>query len=66
MHQERPRADIQARLDTAFELRGLTLPDLRAVATRRGLSAKGSRRALVVRIYRDMVELDGVIRFSCR
>lgn len=60
-----PRPNIQARLDAAFTLRAMTINDLRGMATWRGLSAKGSRRRVMVRIYRDMVNLDGVIRFSC-
>ena len=57
------RAPLNMRLDAVFALRGMTINDLRQVATRRGLSAKGIRRRLMLRIYRDMVELDGVVRF---
>lgn len=59
-----PRPDIQSRLDTVFTLRDMTLPELRQAATWRGLSAKGSRPVLIARIYKDMVELDGVVRFT--
>lgn len=56
-----PRPNIQSRLDAVFLLRAMTLPDLRAMATWRGLSAKGSRGLLLARIYGDMVKLEGVV-----
>lgn len=48
---DHPRPAIQSRLDTVFTLRDMTLPDLRAMATWRGLSAKGSRWEIIVTLY---------------
>ncbi len=57
------RAPLDMRLDAVFELRGMPTEVLRQAAPGRGLSAKGSRRRLMLRLYWDMVELEGVVRF---